>query len=151
MTIRIADYFLGPPGSVQMFKDSEGKPIFSFQTIPDGMGKWKLRQHSPAGAWQCDWLLRVEPDGSLTEYGDDYPDGKLRFVKGHEISWAMKDSGTLWPNLLTSSFSQYGSWGTFLVMSMLQADGNLNIYMEQKFQRTERSTYVCQQGKGITK
>jgi hypothetical protein len=148
-----------PLNQPRAFYDEAGNPVIRFELQPSG-SLLRLRQTDGYGAWQCDWMLRIEPDGSLTEVGDEYPvtsrldmfSGKisrLYFMPGHEIRWADSDNGTLWPNPAKTSPSKLGSFGTFLVKSMLVGDDRCDIYTEQRFKVQERAVYHCRRGHGI--
>jgi hypothetical protein len=156
---RVADYFLAPIAEPRTYYDAQGVPIFRLTFF--NPRDWIIRQEKPdlslvlpnpnqyVLTWESDWLLRIEPDGSLTEYGDIDENGTLIYVKGHEIKWS-DSNGTIWPNLFKSNPKQWGSWGTYLCKPMLMDDDHLDIYMEQKFRNTERAVYHCQKGVGIT-
>jgi hypothetical protein len=154
------DYFLMPFNAPRTFYDEAGTPVTRFQLVADGPYRLRLVQSDGFGVWWTDWILRVEIDGSLTELGDEYPvssrldmfSGKrsrVYFLPGHEIRWADSETGTIWPNPIKTSPSKLGSFGTFLVKSLLQKDGTLDIYMEQTFGRKDRSVYHCRKGHGI--
>jgi len=156
--IRIADYFLLPLNQRRPFYDKAGDPVVGFELQPAG-NLLRLHQTDGFGVWQCDWMLRIEPDASLTEVGDEYPATsrldmfsggrtKLYFLPGHEIRWADSESGTIWPNPAKTSPSKLGSFGTFLVKSLILPDGTCQIYMEQRFKTQERSVFRCRYGHG---
>jgi hypothetical protein len=168
--IRVCDYFIPPAGAGRRYYfDSKGvcrKSIdflghtANVQYSINNKRAYRLSDFDGGGTWLADWLLVQEPDGSLTEWGDDYPAktldwprdrAHLRFVKGHEIQWAEHSSGTLWPSFLKSTPSQFGSFGTFLCVAMKsnKDPAVLDIYMEQKFRRTDRAVYHCRAGYGI--
>jgi hypothetical protein len=167
--IRIADYLIMPDSTEKrsFFVPGAPFPSLSFQMYPaPGMGSnmgWRMVQTNPDGSWNSDWLFRLELDGhgSMTEYCDEYPPAvidfprqraRLTFQDGHEIRWAENAFGTLRPNLIKSSPSKFGSWGTFLCKALIARppdDSFCDIYMEQKFKRTDRCTYHCRKGHGI--
>ena len=159
--LKISDYFLAPIGASRTYTLG-GNPIMTLSTLIDGvenyLPKYKLRQLNGKGEWQCDWLLRESPDGSLIEYGDQYPPkpidwprnkASLFYRSGHEIVWSLDDHGTLQPDLLRSSPSQWGSWGTYLCKALTREGDKLQIYMEQRFKVTYRATYYCRKGFGV--
>jgi hypothetical protein len=161
--IRIADYLIMPDSTEKRSFFVPGAPIpsLSFQMYPAPNMGWRMVQTNPDGSWNSDWLFRLELDGSMTEYCDEYPPAvidfprqraRLTFQEGHEIRWAENAFGTLWPNLTKSSPSKFGSWGTFLCKALIAKppdDSLCDIYMEQKFKRTDRCTYHCRKGHGI--
>src|SRR4051794_34121977 len=160
--IRIADYFI-IPGTERRSFFMEGAPFpsLTFQMYPAPDSCIRVIQTNPDGSWNSDWLLRQELDGALTEYCDEYPPSpldfprsraRLTFQEHYEIRWAENAFGRLRPNLLKSTPSKYGSFGTFLCKALVAHppdDSQLDIYMEQSFRRTERSTYHCRKGYGI--
>lgn len=166
--IRIADYMIMPAGERRsFFATGSAYPSLSFQMYPAPgrsgvyMVGRRMVQTNPDGSWNSDWLFYQEPDGSMTEYCDEYPPAtidfprqraRLTFQERHEIRWAENAFGTLWPNLTKSSPSKFGSWGTFLCKAMIVKppdDSLCDIYMEQKFRRTDRCTYHCRKDHGI--
>jgi hypothetical protein len=160
--MRIADYFIPPDNTTRAYGVA-GAAIptmhlaFEYQPGP-GAASWRINQTGPLGEWDSDWLLREGTDGSLIEYGDEYPAAKidwprsrsrLTFISGHEIRWAEDAKGTLWPNFLKTSPSKFGSFGTYLCKVLVEKDGAASIYMEQTFGHTDRSVFHCRKGHGI--
>jgi hypothetical protein len=168
MTFRVCDYFLPddaelrkvrllylPGGMLEM-----GLEYFRGEASQPNL--YTLRQTNPDGTWNSDWLLRVEADGSVTEYGDLYPKKsgvsdyadfwrshrQVFFRSGFEIKWQETGRGQIKPNYRLSSPSKWGS-GTYVSQLGKYTEQSADLYMEQHFGKIERAVYHLRKGFGI--
>jgi hypothetical protein len=170
VTLRLSDFFIPlRMGFPQEFYDPAGQLITSIQFLDFSSAaepsRFTLRQTDPRGEWNCDWLLRVEADGDITEYGDLYPKGsgildradfwrpyaQVYFRQGYELRWSPSGRGQAKPDFTRSSLSKWGN-GTYICQVGKIADEYIELYNEQSFgKRTDRLLMHLVRGVGPTR